>query len=66
MPLGRAFHAVIRGFVFLPRNTARNVLFSLYEPGARAMIKVKRLRSADCVVGGFRYEADCTHERFAP
>ena len=27
-----------------------------YEPGERAMIKVKRLRTADCVVGGFRYE----------
>jgi ATP-dependent DNA ligase len=27
-----------------------------YESGERAMIKVKRLRTADCVVGGFRYE----------
>jgi ATP-dependent DNA ligase len=26
-----------------------------YAPGLRAMLKVKRLRSADCVVGGFRY-----------
>jgi ATP-dependent DNA ligase len=26
-----------------------------YEPGIRAMIKVKRLRTADCVIGGFRY-----------
>ena len=26
-----------------------------YRPGKRAMVKVKRLRSADCVVGGFRY-----------
>ncbi|WP_137388449.1 ATP-dependent DNA ligase [Rhodoligotrophos defluvii] len=26
-----------------------------YEPGERTMLKVKRLRSADCVVGGFRY-----------
>ena len=25
--------------------------------GERAMIKVKRLRTADCVVGGFRYES---------
>ena len=25
-----------------------------YEPGERAMIKVKHLRTADCVVGGFR------------
>lgn len=30
-------------------------LNGLYEPGKRAMIKVKRLRTADCVVGGFRY-----------
>jgi ATP-dependent DNA ligase len=28
---------------------------SAYAPGARAMLKVKHLRSADCVVGGFRY-----------
>ena len=26
-----------------------------YLPGQRAMIKVKRLRTADCVVGGFRW-----------
>jgi ATP-dependent DNA ligase len=26
-----------------------------YQPGERAMIKVKNYRSADCVVGGFRY-----------
>ena len=29
-----------------------------YQPGERAMLKVKRLRTADCVVGGFRYEKD--------
>jgi ATP-dependent DNA ligase len=28
-----------------------------YTPGERTMIKVKRLRTADCVVGGFRYES---------
>ena len=28
-----------------------------YAPGERAMLKVKRLRTADCVVGGFRYLA---------
>jgi ATP-dependent DNA ligase len=28
---------------------------SPYLPGERAMLKVKRLRTADCVVGGFRY-----------
>jgi ATP-dependent DNA ligase len=26
-----------------------------YRPGERAMLKIKQLRSADCVVGGFRY-----------
>lgn len=28
-----------------------------YRPGERAMVKIKRMRSADCVVGGFRYAA---------
>ncbi len=28
-----------------------------YVPGERTMVKVKRLRTADCVVGGFRYQA---------
>jgi len=28
-----------------------------YESGERAMIKVKKLATADCVVGGFRYRA---------
>jgi ATP-dependent DNA ligase len=28
-----------------------------YLPGERAMLKVKRLRTADCVVGGFRCES---------
>ena len=27
-----------------------------YKSGERTMLKVKRLRTADCVVGGFRYE----------
>ena len=26
-----------------------------YQPGERAMLKIKRLRTADCVVGGFRF-----------
>ncbi len=26
-----------------------------YQPGERAMLKVKRMRTADCVIGGFRY-----------
>jgi ATP-dependent DNA ligase len=29
-----------------------------YVSGERAMLKIKRLRTADCVVGGFRYESD--------
>jgi ATP-dependent DNA ligase len=29
-----------------------------YEPGERAMLKIKQQRTADCVVGGFRYGAD--------
>jgi ATP-dependent DNA ligase len=29
-----------------------------YQPGHRAMLKIKRMRTADCVVGGFRYERD--------
>ncbi len=28
-----------------------------YEAGERAMLKIKQLRTADCVVGGFRYAA---------
>lgn len=30
----------------------------LYEPGRRAMVKVKLERTADCVVGGFRWSLD--------
>jgi ATP-dependent DNA ligase len=30
----------------------------LYQPGKRAMIKVKRERTADCVVAGFRWRSD--------
>ena len=29
-----------------------------YEPGVRAMLKIKRERTADCVVGGFRWLVD--------
>jgi ATP-dependent DNA ligase len=28
-----------------------------YQPGERAMLKIKDRRTADCVVGGFRYES---------
>ena len=30
----------------------------LYEPGKRAMIKIKHARTADCVVAGFRWHKD--------
>jgi ATP-dependent DNA ligase len=33
------------------------LLGDAYRSGERAMVKVKRLRTADCVVGGFRYLA---------
>ena len=32
-------------------------LVGLYEPGERTMVKVKLHRTADCVVGGFRYQS---------
>jgi ATP-dependent DNA ligase len=35
----------------------------LYEPGKRAMIKVKHARTADCVVAGFRWHKDGRNER---
>src|SRR5262245_25991064 len=31
---------------------------STYQPGVRAMIKVKHARTADCVVGGFRWHVN--------
>jgi ATP-dependent DNA ligase len=31
-------------------------LDGVYAPGERAMLKIKRMRTADCVVGGFRRE----------
>jgi|SRR5579885_1835956 len=33
-------------------------LDSTYQPGQRAMLKVKRMRTADCVIGGFRYASN--------
>jgi ATP-dependent DNA ligase len=33
-------------------------LDSRYQPGVRAMVKVKHARTADCVVGGFRWHKD--------
>lgn len=32
-----------------------------YQSGERAMLKIKHLRTADCVVGGFRYARDSDH-----
>lgn len=46
--LDRAGGGVLDGVVAKP-------LDGPYEAGVRAMLKVKCLRSADCVVGGFRY-----------
>ena len=47
--LGEAGQGAIDGVVAKRLNDP-------YEPGQRAMVKVKRLRTADCVVGGFRYK----------
>ena len=35
----------------------------VYEPGKRAMIKIKHARTADCVVGGFRWHKAGKNER---
>src|SRR5437763_45741 len=35
----------------------------IYEPGKRAMIKVKHARTADCVVAGFRWHKGGKNER---
>ena len=34
-----------------------------YQPGVRAMVKVKHARTADCAVGGFRWHKDARDER---
>ena len=36
---------------------------TLYEPGKRLMIKVKHVRTADCVVAGFRWHKDGRDQR---
>jgi ATP-dependent DNA ligase len=36
---------------------------AVYEPGKRAMIKVKHARTAECVVAGFRWHKDGKDER---
>jgi len=38
-------------------------LDSTYEPGKRAMIKIKHARTADCVVAGFRWHKDGRDQR---
>jgi ATP-dependent DNA ligase len=48
--LGEAGHGDTDGVV-------AKLLSGAYEPGERAMVKVKQLKTADCVVGGFRYES---------
>lgn len=48
--LGQAGHGATDGVV-------AKAVAQPYAPGQRAMVKVKRLRTADCVVGGFRYLA---------
>ncbi len=49
--LSESGHGSTDGVVAKPLNDE-------YRPGERAMVKVKRLRTADCVVGGFRYLAN--------
>jgi ATP-dependent DNA ligase len=49
--LGRAGGGALDGVIAKPLDEP-------YHPGERAMLKVKPLRSADCVVGGFRYATD--------
>ena len=49
--LGKAGHGALDGVVAKP-------LGEPYRPGERLMLKVKCLRTADCVVGGFRYETN--------
>jgi ATP-dependent DNA ligase len=45
----------LRGVVMGTDGVVAKRLDGAYEAGERAMIKVKRIRTADCVVGGFRY-----------
>ena len=46
--LNRAGRGALDGVIAKPLDQP-------YQPEERAMLKVKRLRTADCVVGGFRY-----------
>jgi ATP-dependent DNA ligase len=38
-------------------------ILGVYEPGKRAMIKIKHARTADCVVAGFRWHKEGRNER---
>src|SRR5438105_4380940 len=56
-PLNRYFPEMVEALGALKARAF--VLDGEYRPGERtAMLKVKNYRSADCVVGGFRYGAD--------
>jgi ATP-dependent DNA ligase len=54
--------ATARGWLEKARGSLDGVIAKRvdgpYMPGEREMLKVKLLRTADCVVGGFRYAAD--------
>jgi len=54
--LARFEGAGLDGVIVKPRG-------GVYEPGKRAMIKVKHARTADCVVAGFRWHKDGKGER---
>jgi len=54
--LSRFEGAGLDGVIVKPRG-------GVYEPGKRAMIKVKHARTADCVVAGFRWHKDGKGER---
>jgi ATP-dependent DNA ligase len=54
--------ATARGWLAKARGSLDGVIAKrvegAYVPGEREMLKVKLLRTADCVVGGFRYASD--------
>ena len=47
------------------RRRRRQAARRPYQPGERAMLKVKQMRTADCVVGGFRYATEQPRGRLA-
>ena len=60
IPQGKAVAATARNVKQVEHEKAviAKRLDGPYVPGERAMLKVKRRRTAECVVGGFRYEAN--------